>query len=162
MEVLIIDDDSELTASLQSYFDKHQIKLDVASDVQAGSARMRERVYDAVLLDVMLPGQSGFDFLPSLRHNSKVPVLMLTALGEEDHRVTGLNLGADDYITKPFSAKELVARLRSLQRRRAYDRSAPRLKLDDLELFPNRLLAMVDQSEIPLTGVECGILEQLM
>ncbi len=162
LHVLIIDDDREFTSSLARYFHRHQIHLDTAIDVRTGRNMLRDGAYDALLLDVMLPGQSGFDFLPALRSATNIPVLMLTALGEEDHRVTGLNLGADDYITKPFSAKELVARLRSIKRRLEYEQTPAELKLDDMHLFPGRLLVAVGREEVPLTGVECGILQELM
>ncbi|MEM1433482.1 MAG: response regulator transcription factor [Pseudomonadota bacterium] len=162
MKVLIIDDDDGLTASLQAYFGEQQITLAVAPTTDEGARLLNDTVFDAILLDVMLPDQSGFDFLPQLRQRTVAPILMLTALGEEDQRVSGLNLGADDYITKPFSARELVARLRASYRRQVEVRSTRDVAVDDLRLKPGQQVAYVGDRSVRLTDMECRILEALM
>ena len=163
MQVLLIDDDKDFATGLAHYFAKNNINTVLAQDVAAGEQALSNLEFDAVLLDVMLPGQSGFDFLPTLREISSVPVIMLTALGEEDERVTGFELGADDYITKPFSAKELVARLRAIERRRTLDQAEQSTyELDDLFLLPRQYKVRVGNSEIELTAVECRLLQLLM
>lgn len=162
MNVLLIDDDVELSASVEAYLSKSQMRVSRAADARAAERLVAEREFDAILLDVMLPDLSGFDVLPKLRRVTRAPIVMLTALGEEDDRVSGLNLGADDYVTKPFSAKELVARLRALRRRRDLDSAAATpLVQGELELLPGQLIVRIGGEPTTLTGAEFGILEQL-
>lgn len=163
MRVLLIDDDVELTKTLTSYLGRHQMEVEVVHDAGAAQNRLTVETFDAVLLDVLLPNMNGFEFLPILRNLSDTHVIMLTALGDEDDRVTGLNLGADDYLTKPFSARELVARLRSIRRRQLNSINAgSRLQHHDLELHPGQNRVDVDGQSVALTGAECAILKQLM
>ena len=163
MRVLLIDDDVELTEAIKSYLRRHQIGVEIVHDAGAAQARLESEAFDAILLDVLLPDMNGFEFLPILRNLSDTHVIMLTALGEEDDRVTGLNLGADDYLTKPFSARELVARLRSIRRRQLNVISADsRLRHHDLKLHPGQNRVDVDGRSVALTGAECAILKQLM
>ena len=162
MNVLVIDDDAALTEDLTAYLRRHRFTPCVAHDCKTASQSILHQPVDVILLDVMLPDMSGFDFLPVLRRMTDVPVIMLTALGEEEDRVTGLNLGADDYLTKPFSAKELVARLRAIRRRQLQDSASARLVVNDLSLLPGQLTVYVGEQEVSLTGVECGILKLLM
>ena len=119
-DLLIIDDDAGLFSLLRSYLKDEGFAAVHAADSAAGLALLAEKQWDAVILDVMLPGQSGFEVLRIMRSRPVMqdfPVLMLTARGEEMDRVSGLDMGADDYLTKPFSTLELVARLRALIRR---------------------------------------------
>ena len=109
-----------------------------------------------------MPEDNGFNFLPIIRRICDVPVIMLTALDEDEELINGLDLGADDYITKPFNAKELVARLRAINRRYSASRYNKVTTHDDMELFNNQLLIKVGQSEIKLTGVETNIIYQLL
>ncbi|MDJ0749555.1 MAG: response regulator transcription factor [Woeseiaceae bacterium] len=163
MRVLLVDDDVDLTVSIKTYLDRHQLEVEVDHDVAAAQTRLASETFDAVLLDVLLPDMNGFEFLPILRSLSDSHVIMLTALGEEDDRVTGLNLGADDYLTKPFSARELVARLRSIRRRQLSENSAGAgLHFRDMKLTPARNRVSVGDEVVTLTGVECAILMQLM
>src|SRR5579864_9605635 len=115
--VLLIDDDTELTKLLEEYLEAEQFQLDPAHDGPSGLDKALKNQYGVVVLDVMLPGMSGLDVLKRLRQKSSVPVLMLTARGSELDRILGLELGADDYLPKPFNPRELVARLRAILRR---------------------------------------------
>lgn len=158
-----MDDDTALTSSLGQYLALHQIDTDAVSDTHAAASALRDLDYDTILLDVMLPDQTGFDFLPELRRMTDAPVFMLSAMGEESQRVNGLNLGADDYITKPFSAKELVARLRATQRRRCRDQEQRQSWVhDDISLHPQQHVVVVGGTQVNLTGVETQILQILM
>ena len=116
-QILVIDDDLELSGLLKGYLGKHGLSVSAAADSAAGLKLFRRLKPDAVILDVMLPGKDGFEVCKELRAESKVPVLMLTARGELTDRVVGLEIGADDYLPKPFEPRELLARLRSLLRR---------------------------------------------
>ena len=118
--------------------------------------------FDIILLDVMLPGGSGFDFLPIIRKICDIPVIMLTALDQEDELVKGLNLGADDYITKPFTGKELVARLRAVNRRYVVGKADTETVLGDLELFRHQSMVRLGNTNIELTDAESHIIELLL
>ena len=122
MKILVIDDDQRLCAMLRSYLEGHGVSVVARHTAGAGLEALGREAPDAVVLDVMLPDFDGFEACRRIRASSEVPVLMLTARGDETDRVVGLELGADDYLPKPFSPRELLARLRAITRR---NRSAP-------------------------------------
>ncbi|HPR45748.1 MAG TPA: response regulator, partial [Ottowia sp.] len=117
-KVLLIDDDVHLGPPLTQYFQRFGLGLEQALTPSAGLARLRQGGFDAAILDVMLPEMDGFELCRAIRRESDLPVLMLTARGELTDRVVGLELGADDYLPKPFEPRELVARLQTILRRR--------------------------------------------
>jgi two-component system response regulator CpxR len=121
------------------------------------------KAFTLVVLDVMLPGQNGFQVLTQLRKTSQIPVLMLTARGEDVDRIVGLEMGADDYLPKPFNPRELVARVRALHRRAAGAKPTGEgvIAIDDLEIFPSARLVRVRGEEIKLTTAEYDLLEAL-
>jgi two-component system OmpR family response regulator len=123
--LLIVDDDVEVLDLLQKFLRQHGYEVDVASDGQGLWQALERRVPDLVILDVMLPGDSGLVLCQRLRAEYKVAVIMLTAMGELSDRVVGLELGADDYLTKPFAARELLARVRAVLRRAGENVSSP-------------------------------------
>jgi len=162
MKVLLVDDDEDFANGLKIFLEKFNIATVIESRITSAEKQLKKFEFDIILLDVMLPGGSGFDFLPTIRKMFDVPVIMLTALDEEDELVNGLDLGADDYITKPFSPKELVARLRAVNRRHSINKTDIKTALDDLELFCNQSMARVNKVNIALTEVECHILHLLL
>lgn len=162
MKVLLIDDDEDFANGLKIFLEKFNIATVIESRITSAEKQLKKFEFDIILLDVMMPGGSGFDFLPTIRKMCDVPVIMLTALDEEDELVNGLDLGADDYITKPFSPKELVARLRAVNRRHSINKTNIKTVLDDLELFCNQSMARVNKVNIALTEVECHILHLLL
>lgn len=162
MKVLLIDDDEDFANGLKIFLEKFNIATVIESRITSAEKQLKKFEFDIILLDVMIPGGSGFDFLPTIRKMCDVPVIMLTALDEEDELVNGLDLGADDYITKPFSPKELVARLRAVNRRHSINKTDIKTVLDDLELFCNQSMARVNKVNIALTEVECHILHLLL
>jgi two-component system, OmpR family, response regulator len=115
--ILLIDDDEELGPPLATYLKRFDLALDHAYRPSTGLARLGAEDYDAVILDVMLPEMDGFEVCRRIRHDSEIPVLMLTARGDLTDRVVGLELGADDYLPKPFEPRELAARLQTILRR---------------------------------------------
>ncbi|MBC3480436.1 response regulator [Pseudomonas capeferrum] len=123
--LLIVDDDVEVLDLLQKFLRQHGYEVDVASDGKGLWQALERRVPDLVILDVMLPGDSGLVLCQRLRAEYKVAVIMLTAMGELSDRVVGLELGADDYLTKPFAARELLARVRAVLRRAGESASSP-------------------------------------
>ena len=162
MKVLLVDDDEDFLSGLSMFLYKHDIESVLTNRTAEAEQLLKKTDFDAILLDVMLPGCNGFEFLPTIRKTSDVPVIMLTALNEEEEMINGLDLGADDYITKPFSPKELVARLRALHRRHNVDKVQIKISHEDIELFPNELLVRVGEAQVKLTSVESQLLQLLV
>jgi DNA-binding response OmpR family regulator len=139
-DILILDDDEELFSLLDEYLKDEGFSCVHAPDAAAGLERIGKRSFDAAVLDVMLPGMNGFEVLRRLRANERssvLPVLMLTARGEEIDRIVGLEMGADDYLGKPFNPRELVARLRAILRRSASggtEQARAVQRIDDLNI----------------------------
>ncbi len=115
--ILVVDDDPEIRDLLARFLDKHGMTALTASDGERALRTVRDENVDLVVLDLMLPGEGGFEICRKLRQVSTVPVIMLTALAEDTDRIVGLELGADDYVTKPFNPRELLARIRAVLRR---------------------------------------------
>ena len=161
VSVLLIDDDTELSKLLEEYLQSEQFELDAAHDGPGGLEKALGNHYAAVILDVMLPGMSGLDVLKQLRQKSSVPVLMLTARGSELDRILGLELGADDYLPKPFNPRELVARLRAILRRTTGSGAAASgqpVHLADVELHPESRSVSCSGKAVNLTGAEFDLL----
>lgn len=166
-QLLLIDDDLELCQLLQEYLSSEGFGVEAVHSAPQGLERARSGEHTLVILDVMLPGASGFEVLRQLRQESRIPVLMLTARGEDVDRIVGLEMGADDYLAKPFNPRELVARIRAIQRRSA-DRSEPAaapaelLTLGDLRLDPGARSLARGGAVIELTAVEFSLAEMLL
>jgi two-component system, OmpR family, response regulator len=163
LKILLIDDDSELTAMLAEYLAGEGFVAEQMHEATSGIASALTGKFDAVILDIMLPGSNGIDVLRAIRAKSDVPILMLTAKGDRTDRVLGLELGADDYITKPYFPPELVARLRAVLRRpsRAHE-PAGVLRLQDLSCDPARRQVHWQEQLIELTVTEFNILSLLL
>ncbi len=166
-QILVIDDDRELGELLTELLGQEGYAVEIAGDGATGLARAGAKAFALIVLDVMLPGKNGFEVLTRLRKTSQVPVLMLTARGEDIDRIVGLEMGADDYLPKPFNPRELVARVRALHRRAA-GAAVPRteapgvLAVDDIEVLPSARLARVAGEEVKLTTAEFALLEALV
>ena len=163
-KILLVDDDRELTSLLQELLDLEGFEVIVAHDGEQALA-MLDASIDLLLLDVMMPKKNGIDTLKELRQHHQTPVIMLTARGSELDRVLGLELGADDYLPKPFNDRELVARIRAILRRSSWneqqqngDNGAPILQVDRLQLNPGRQEASFDGQPLELTGTEITLL----
>jgi DNA-binding response OmpR family regulator len=161
--ILIADDEPAIRESVAYALAREGYDVDAVEDGVSALARARAEPYDAIVLDVMLPGQSGTDVCRELRAESSVPIVMLTARTGEVDRVVGLELGADDYVTKPFSIAELVARVRAILRRRELDRGTgmPRRRVGGLELDFRRHELTVDGRRVELTPMEFKLLALL-
>ena len=163
--ILLADDDEELCHLLRDFLVREGFEVDLAHEGDDALRLAQAGGYDAVILDVMLPQRSGLELLRELRRSSKLPVLMLTALGEDIDRILGLELGADDYVPKPCNPREIAARLRAILRRTQGDNDGQRLT--DLTIGPVALRAAsrnvtVRGEPIALTGTEFNILAVLM
>ena len=163
--ILIIDDDEELCELVAEYLTVEGFETKAVHDGAAGLDSALSGDYDMAVLDVMLPKMNGFDVLRSLRSSSRLPVLMLTARGDDMERIVGLEIGADDYLPKPFNPRELVARLRAILRRsetaEASDRASDKVVVEDLELARSARTVRLSGDEIPLTSVEFDLLTEL-
>jgi DNA-binding response OmpR family regulator len=161
LRVLCIDDDTRLYELLASFLEPNGVTLVHAADGRQGLAALDAGVFDAVLLDVMMPGINGLEVCKRIRQKSRVPVIMLTAKGDETDRVVGLELGADDYVPKPFSARELLARLRAVLRRSAPEASAATLTVRDIVIDVPARDVRIAGAAVELTGIEFDILVTL-
>lgn len=158
LRLLLIDDDARLHELLGSYLAQHEVTLEHAPDGPRGLARLEAEVFDAVLLDVMLPGMNGLDVCRRIRARGNIPILMLTARGDEADRVAGLELGADDYIPKPFSPRELLARVRAVLRRTHPDAVAERLSAGPITVDTSIREVRVEGRVVELTALEFDVL----
>jgi DNA-binding response OmpR family regulator len=167
--ILVVDDDLDLSELLAKYLRREGFDVDMVHDGETGVERALSGDYTLIILDVMLPGLSGFDVLSSIRRKSGVPVLMLTARGDDVDRIVGLEMGADDYLPKPFNPRELIARIRAILRRarlepvEALAPPAPeRLTVGDVELDKGTRMVTRNGEPLMLTTVEFDLLESLM
>lgn len=160
-EVLIIDDDARLAAMLSDYLTTNGYSVATAGSGRGGVESLRRRPPAAVILDVMLPDIDGFETCRQIRAFSDVPVLMLTAKGEETDRIVGLELGADDYLPKPFNPRELLARLKAILRRRGAAESRRILRFGRLEIDPGSRSVRIDGGERQLTSHQFDLLVAL-
>jgi two-component system OmpR family response regulator len=163
LHVLLIDDDARLSSMLTEYFAQHDVQVVPARDGRAGLA-MLERSgldqggFDLVLLDLTMPGMDGLEVCRRIREKSRIPIVMLTARGDETDRVVGLELGADDYMPKPFGPRELLARMRAVLRRASPEAVSEVLRIADLEIDIGSRSVRVAGALIELTGLELDLL----
>lgn len=163
--LLLIDDDVELCGLLRDYLASEGFELTSTCQPQQAVEQALSGRFAMVLLDVMLPRTNGFQLLKEIRTRSDIPVLMLTARGEDVDRIVGLELGADDYLPKPFNSRELVARIHAILRRSTASATHPaaaRLVVGDVELDPAARTVRRGGELIELTGVEFSLLEELL
>ena len=167
--ILLIDDDENLGPPLTTYFQRFEIQLVHATRPSAGLAQLRGGGFDAAILDVMLPEMDGFELCRTIRKDSDIPIIMLTARGEVMDRIVGLEIGADDYLPKPFEPRELVARIQTVLRRlkpngnghAAVLSAAPTLKFEGLQIDTARRSVLRQGEAIELTGTEYELLAML-
>jgi len=167
--ILVIDDDIELCELLNDYLNGEGFSVETVNNGKQGAEQALAGEYMLVVLDVMLPELNGFDVLRKIRESSKVPVIMLTARGDDIDRIVGLELGADDYLPKPFNPRELVARIRAIQRRvettelsLSSNHKAAELIVGDLVLCTSNRTVKQGGENIDLTSVEFNLLEVLL
>ena len=166
--ILVVDDDREIRDLLARYLERQSFRVTAVRDAREARRIWPTTTFQMVILDLMLPGEGGLDFARWLRTESDVPILMLTALGEENDRIIGLELGADDYLTKPFNPRELLARMRAVMRRSS--EAGEKRESSSKTLFFNgwtlesarRRLLNPDGAEVPLTGGEYDLLVALL
>ena len=164
--ILLIDDDEQLGPPLATYFQRFELQLTHATRPSEGLALLRSHPFDAAILDVMLPEMDGFELCRTIRKDSDIPIVMLTARGDVMDRVVGLELGADHYLPKPFEPRELVACIQTVLRRRkppgqlpaVHQSAAPTLRFDGLDIDTARRSVTRQGHEVELTGTEYELL----
>lgn len=167
MHILLIDDDTELCELLSQYLEQEGFTVSARHDGREGLVAAQSGDYAFLVLDVMLPGGNGFDLLRQLRQCSAMPVIMLTARGDEVDRIVGLEMGADDYLPKPFNPRELVARIRAIQRRGenglGQRKNVPgKITADDILIDLGTRSVYQHEAEVVLTAVEFSLLHTLV
>ena len=165
--VLIIDDDIKLQRLLKEYLESYGYRVAARQDGLDAMDAVRQETPDIIILDIMMPGKDGLEVLRDIRRQASVPVIMLTAKGEDADRIVGLELGADDYLPKPFNPRELVARIKAVTRRaggfdKEIDKVASIISAGGLSLDTSRQTLLADDDEIELSGTEFRMLEMMM
>jgi len=163
-KILIVDDDVELCELVEEYLAREGFEVEAAHNGDKGLERALTGEHALIVLDIMLPGMTGLDVLRRLRSESRVPVLILTARGEDVDRIVGLEIGADDYLAKPFNPRELLARVRAILRRSQAGpaSSVAPVRVGDVELDPGARVVTREGEPVELTAVEFSLLEALM
>jgi DNA-binding response OmpR family regulator len=161
--ILVIDDDNKLTALLEEYLGKYNYTVTSSEDPEDGLAKLKQNRYDLIILDIMLPKMDGFETCKMIRKDYDTPIVMLTARGEVTDKIVGLELGADDYLPKPFEPRELLARIQSVLRRvEAKFKVSEQIKFDtpagELIVDPNKRTCFLNGKDLELTSTEYELL----
>ncbi len=159
--ILVVDDDTRLRELLRKFLTENGFRVTTSADAAEARQMLTSLEFDLVVLDVMMPGESGFELTSGLREFSVVPILLLTAMGEPEDRIDGLERGADDYLTKPFEPRELLARIRSILRRAAPRTDRAEIVLGDHLYDPVRQQLLGPDGLVRLTGAEARLLQVL-
>ena len=159
IKILMIEDDSTIAFGVKDALEQEGIKIDISKDLESGRFNINENTYDLILLDVMLPDGNGYDFCKEIRKINNTPIIFLTACDDEVNVVMGLDLGGDDYITKPFRVRELISRIKAVVRRnKGEDKSKKVLKYGDLSIHTLEARVFKGSEEVFLTSVEYKLL----
>lgn len=160
--ILVVDDDNRLRDLLRKFLSDNGFRVTVAADAAEARRRMSGLAFDLLVLDRMMPGESGLDFVAALRPSNSVPILMLTAMGEVEARIDGLEAGVDDYLAKPFEPRELLLRIRTILRRLEEPQPLQmRIRLGRAEYDPSREFLTIDGEPMRLTSAEASLLSAL-
>ena len=161
--ILVVDDDNRLRSLLQRYLSEQGFRVTTAGNAKEARSKLRSLAFDLLVLDIMMPGETGLDLTRSLRDESAVPILLLTAMGESGDRINGLESGADDYLSKPFEPRELVLRIKSILRRlpRQDEQPQTEVRFGDFRFDLEREELRQGESFIRLTTAEAGLLKTL-
>ena len=159
--ILVVDDDDRIRELLRQYLSENGFAVSTASDAADARHRLSSLEFDLIVLDLMMPGESGLDLAASIRSSSAIPILMLTAMAESGDRISGLEKGADDYLTKPFEPRELLLRIQSVLRRVPTAAVAAEVSLGDCQFIPSRGELIRAGNPVRLTDVEIALLGAL-
>jgi OmpR family response regulator RpaB len=161
-KLLLIDDDEKLAEPLQVYLAKFDLSLSSETHPLTAIDRLQQEQFELVVLDIMLPGIDGFETCRRIRQFSDIPIIMLTARGDVMDRVVGLELGADDYLPKPFEPRELVARIQNILKRSKQTSNREQFRIGELRIDLGKKLVQIDEQLVDITSTEWGLLELLV
>jgi len=164
--ILVVDDDDRLRELLRKYLSEQGLVVLTATDAANARAKLQSLAFDLIILDLMMPGESGLDFAADFRKNSDVPILMLTAMGESEDRIRGLEHGADDYLTKPFEPRELLLRVNNILKRvsrtiEVETEPSPTIVMGNAHFDVERGELLVEGAQVRLTTIEVQLLKAL-
>lgn len=160
--ILIIDDDVELNNLLKTYLERNGHKVKSATSPIEGIEIVFDDEPDLLILDVMMPEMDGFEVCKAIRQKSNIPIIMLTARGDVTDRIVGLEMGADDYLPKPFEPRELDARIKTILRRLKGNQTEDKQKIGDITLFPNKFIAKLNEDTLDLSSFEFELLQMFV
>jgi two-component system response regulator BaeR len=160
--ILVVEDEEKIANLLRDYLKEAGFRTSVQSDGDSVIAQIKKGLFDLILLDIMLPGKNGMELCREIRQFSNIPIIMITARVEEIDRLLGLELGADDYICKPFSPREVVARVKAIFRRVHAEALENNLVIGSISLNKNAHQVLIDKQELNLTPNEFGLLDVMM
>jgi two-component system phosphate regulon response regulator OmpR len=163
VHILVVDDDKRLRDLLRRFLSDQGFRVTIANDAADARRKLAGLDFDLLVLDIMMPGENGLDLTRSLRQQKAVPILLLTAMGEADDRITGLDSGADDYLPKPFEPRELVSRIRAILRRipREPETARRTIRFGSFTFDMDRRSLRQGTADVRLTGAEADLLAQL-
>jgi len=160
--ILVVEDEKELSSIIAKYLEKEDYHFEIAENGLRALELFNKEVFHLILLDVMMPGISGFEVLKDIRSNSNIPIIMLTAKEQEIDKIRGFDFGADDYVTKPFSPRELMKRIKAIFRRVYNESDEIILHIDNLKLHINKMKLYKNDEEIVITSTEFQLLKTFM
>ncbi len=161
-KILVVDDEKQIVKLLKAYLERAGYEVITAGDGNSALSKFREEHPNLIILDLMLPGLDGIEVCKAIRRESSTPIIMLTAKVEESDKILGLELGADDYVTKPFSPREVVARVNAVLRRTKGLREEEVLRIGEIEMHPQKHTVYMKGKELPLTPTEFDLLRVFM
>ena len=160
-KILIVEDDKNITNTLTYYLQNEGFKIETAKNKNEGIEKIKEKTYNLILLDITLPDGNGYEIYHELKKEKNTPVIFLTALDEEKDIVKGLDIGADDYITKPFRTRELLSRIKNVLRHTKQEEIEEKIKIGNVEINETKGIVLKNGKEIELTALEYKILTLL-
>jgi len=160
--ILVVEDEKELSSIISKYLEKEDYHVEIAENGLKALELFNKHNFHLILLDVMMPGISGFEVLKDIRSNSNIPIIMLTAKEQEIDKIKGFDFGADDYVTKPFSPRELMKRIKAIFRRVYNESDELVLHIDNLKLHINKMKLYKNDEEIVITSTEFQLLKTFM
>ena len=160
--VLVIDDDKRLNKLLQKFLNEHNHSVDTALDAKSAKIKMSCVEYDIIILDIMMPGETGLELLPYIQQKYTTPVLMLSAMKDTKHKIEGLEKGADDYLPKPFEPKELILRIQNIINKTVKTEQKRVIEFENVKIDLNKLLIIKSSKEFKINSTEKTILEKMI
>jgi two-component system phosphate regulon response regulator OmpR len=160
--ILVVDDDEGIRSLVKKYLNENQFLVTTADSAEDAKEKIKTIKFDLIILDIMMPGKSGLDFIEENKNNLESPIILLTAKGNTEERVEGLEIGADDYLAKPFEPKELILRIKNILNKTKKIDTKRVIEFENVKIDLNKLLILKDQKEFKINNTEKIILEKMI